>query len=248
MSGGNDLGLQPPADGERRRSLGSASLGLTLLAVVAVVGFLIFRGPGGAPGSATTPSVSPAANGQASPPATPATTPSPQPTPEPSIVISGVLPGPDATVDPKAPPVIPGVSVQAVARAAAPAGLLCESDAGSFPGVPAGFTLSCTGHDQAAHANIAVTAVYWSLDGVSEIKVDVWSDAPDAVIDATFPSALFARLADLTTNDAASPWLQGKVGASACSTGCVATYDSVQVRLQVGLGGGQQLDITGSRG
>jgi hypothetical protein len=74
--------------------------------------------------------------------------------------------------------------------------------------------------------------------------VNVWSDAQHTVISPTFPSALFARVADLATNSAGSGWLQGRVGALACSSGCAATFGAVHIALSVGVAGGQQLTIT----
>jgi hypothetical protein len=234
---------EQPSRGRRRPRLSSPmSIGLTLVAALAVGGLAISRGVVDS-AAVPTPSSTPANVGQASPPPTdPA--PSSQPTPLPSIVITGVLPEPDATSDPKAPSVIPGLRIETIAGAAEAAGLACQSDLGSFPGVPAGYTLSCTEDDRAAHANVAVTAIFWSLDSISNINVNVWSDAQQTVISPTFPSALFARVADLATNSAGSGWLQGRVGALACSSGCAATFGAVHIALSVGVAGGQQLTIT----
>lgn len=221
------------------------SFALTLLAVVAIGGFVMTRGLPGSSGAKPTPSTAPvaSADGSAQPePSTPATTA------QPSAGVVGVFPGPDATVPPNAPPIIPELQVMDLAAAAAAQGMNCESLAGTYQEGSGGYTLACEGVDRAGHAKLGLSVTYWTLDGVSEVYFSVWPDQPGAVVAAGTPIKMMSSIGSLSSGEVAQTWVLAHLDDSGCRDTCTRTEGTVRLDVQSGENGGRALHVSAIAG
>jgi len=164
-----------------------------------------------------------------------------------SFNVEGEVPGPDAT-SPPGTQLIPGLTIQAVNDLMRSQGLTCQSSIGGFPGTGGGYTLGCELHIPESHAKYAMAAVYWTLDGVSDVEISLYSDGIGVPI--TDPEAgrrVLAPIAALLGGDAARSWVESKVDDPSCTHGaCTFPVGSTVLVLEVGVGGGRQLSMAGA--
>lgn len=226
--------------------ISNASLGLTLLAVLAIGGFLVSRVLPPTSGAKPTSSPTPAASSEASPDQTAPLTPAPTTTPSTGLV--GVYPEPNATLPPGAPPVIPGLRVEALASAAEAEGMTCTSEAGTYQEAGRGYTLACDGQDPGGHAKFGLSVTYWTLDSVSEIYLSAWSDKAGAVVSSAAPIKILSSISDLSGGEIAKTWVLGHLDDKACSPNCIRTSGSVRIEFQVGVDGGRALHVLATAG
>lgn len=245
-----DLGSDPMRSGPIAGRFSNMNLGLTLLAVLAIGGFLLAQGlqPNVAakPTSSTAPvegTAAPVESAAGSPAGSPASSPAVL-TPQPSTGLVGEFPGPDATIPPGAPPVISNLGIEAIAAAAVAEGLTCVSEAGTIQDGSGGYTLACEGLDTAGHAKFALRATYWTLGAISEIRLTAHSDTPGAVVSPAAPINLMSAISGVSSGQIAKTWVVGHLDDPACNPSCNSTYGDVLVQLQVGLNGARALHIS----
>jgi hypothetical protein len=144
-----------------------------------VVGILIGRELGtSGPAALASPSASTVAVGTPATSGTSSFVPaSPTPTGLPALAISGELPPPNAPLPPGTP-VIPGLSLVAVASTAISLGFTCDSGRkpspfDSGPPLSAYFWLRCERLSAATNSRDSVSADYATLDSVSDVHVSI---------------------------------------------------------------------------
>ena len=234
-------------NGQRSRQVSSATLGLAVVAVVALGAVVATRGSldvGAKPTNTPVAVESVAASAAPSPATTPAA-----PTAEPSFGgLVGVYPGPDATLPPNAPALIPGVHVVDFAVAAQKLGLTCESEAGTYQEGSGGYTLSCEGADHGGHAMFALSVTYWTLDGASEVLLSAYPDGPGSAVSPGAPIKLMQAVSTLSSGDVAQTWVTSHLDDTGCRDTCTRTEGAIRLELQVGDNGGRQLHVIAAAG
>lgn len=170
---------------------------------------------------------------------------SPAPSPQPSVVLAGGYPHPDATIPPGAPPIVPGLRIEAIAAAVGAEGLACVSEAGTYQEGSGGYTLGCEGRDMVGHAKFDLSVTYWMLGGISEIYLAVYADG--GVLSPTAPINTFSAISALTSGELAKTWVVEHLDDQACSPGCIRSFGSVEFELQLGVNGARALHVWATR-
>lgn len=229
---------------ERPRSnqLSTVSLGLALVAVLAVGAFVVSQGQQQGVAAKPTSSAPPVETTEASPADT--SPPSSDPmTAQPSAGLVGVFPESDAKIPPDAPPLIPNLRIEALAAAAAAEGMKCESLAGTDQEGSGGYTLACEGEDPAGHAMLSLTVAYFTLDGVWVISFSVWPDAPEAVASSSTAAHLMSSIGRLASGEVTKSWILARLDDGSDRETYSRTEGPVRVEVQIGANGGRGLYV-----
>lgn len=217
--------------GRPNGALGAVVAGIAVVAIALIVRALPSTGAGAGPTSSLV------AVGSSEPTTTPASSvPTAAPTlatalPSASAGIPGEVPGPDATIPPGGA-LLPGVTVEGLASAAASLDMDCASTFGGPPGWSGGYQLGCEGTDESGQASLHLSALYWTSDGVVSLRLLVLSTGSDD-IDPSLASKLLVPIATQVGGDAAGKWVSSRIGDEACNGGCEFTDNDILLTLSV---------------
>lgn len=226
----------------RSKGLSNVSLGLTIVAVLAVGIFLISQGLRPNVAAQPTSSAPPGESAEASSADTSTRSPDPM-TAQPSTGLVGVFPGPDARIPQDAPPLIPNLRIEALAAAAEAEGMKCESLAGTDQEGSGGYTLACEGQDPAGHAMLSLSVAYFTLDGVWVISFSVWPDAPGAVASGSTAAHLMSSIGRLASGEVTKSWILARLDDGSDRETYSRTEGPVRVEVQIGVNGGRGLYV-----
>jgi hypothetical protein len=142
--------------------------------------------------------------------------------------------------------VIPGLGIEEVAATAASVGLECSSAKGGSLFGPGAYGLGCSGYDADAHAQITISAIYWTLDAVSDLDVIVRPGFGDPEItDPLLPPQVILPFAALR-GEATRAWADARMNDSGCAESpCTASLDDADLIMRFGTRGGRHLSISG---